>query len=130
MPLLSSHATAAGADSQRPRFEVVDVVREYGAAFRATHHVAHEQERVRHAIEQCRTAALGGHIEVCQACGTEQLSYNSCRNRHCPQCPGRARAQWLTAEQALLLPLPYFPVVFPLPHLLNPLMRVNQRALY
>ncbi len=127
-----SPATAAGAstDPQRPPFEVADVVREYGAAFRATHHVSHEQERVLQAIEQCRTAALGGHVEVCERCGTEQLSYNSCRTRHCPKCQGAARAKWLTAEQAFLLPVPYFHVVFTLPHLLNPLVRVNPRALY
>jgi Putative transposase/Transposase zinc-binding domain len=83
-----------------------------------------------HAIAQCRTAALGGHVEVCEACGTEQLSYNSCRNRHCPKCQGAARVKWLAAEQALLLPVPYFHVVFPLPHLLNPLVRVNPRRLY
>jgi hypothetical protein len=132
MPRLSSHATAAGVGPvlQKPRFEVADIVREYGAAFRATHHVSHEQERVLHAIAQCRTAALGGHVEVCEACGTEQISYNSCRNRHCPKCQGAARAKWLAAEQALLLPVPYFHVVFTLPHLLNPLIRVNQRPLY
>ncbi len=130
MPRLSSPTTAAGADPQRPPFEVADVVREYGAAFRATHHVSHEQARVLHAIAQCRTAALGGHVEVCESCGTEQLSYNSCRNRHCPKCQGATRAKWLAAEEALLLPVPYFHVVFTLPHLLNPLIRVNQRALY
>ena len=132
MPLLSSQATAAGAgtDPQRPRFEVADVVREYGAAFRATHHVSHEQERVLRAIEQCRTAALGGHVEACETCGAEQICYNSCRNRHCPKCQGSARAQWLAAEQALLLPVPYFHVVFTLPHQLNPLLRVNPRGLY
>jgi hypothetical protein len=130
--MLSSPTTAAGVGTapQRPPFEVADVVREYGATFRATHHVSHEQERVLQAIEQCRTAALGGHIEVCEACGTEQISYNSCRNRHCPKCQGAARTKWLAAEEALLLPVPYFHVVFTLPHLLNPLIRVNQRTLY
>ena len=132
MPRLSSPTTAAGVGPapQKPRFEVADIVREYGAAFCATPHVSHEQARVRHAIAQCRTAALGGHVEVCEACGTEQLSYNSCRNRHCPKCQGSARAKGLTAEQALRLPVPYFHVVFTLPHALNPLMRVNPRALY
>jgi len=132
MPLLSSPTAAAGTspDPQRPPFEVADVVREYGAAFRATHHVSHGQERVLRAIAHCRTAALGGHVEVCESCETEQISYNSCRDRHCPKCQGRARAQWLAAEQALLLPVPYFHVVFTLPHLLNPLVRVNQRVLY
>ena len=134
MPLLSSPTTAAGAgagtDPQPPRFEVADVVREYGAVFRATHYVSPEQARVLRAIEQCRTAALGGHVEACETCGAEQISYNSCRNRHCPKCQGSARAKWLAAEQALLLPVPYFHVVFTLPHLLNPLLRVNQRLLY
>src|SRR5215831_9082369 len=132
MPMLSSPTTAAGVGTapQRPPFEGADVVREYGATFRATPHVSPEQERVLQAIEQCRTAALGGHIEVCEACGTEQISYNSCRNRHCPKCQGAARAKWLAAEQALLLPVPYFHVVFTLPHPLNPLVRINQRALY
>src|SRR5712691_8306180 len=132
MPLLSSSTTAVGAetDLQQPRFEVADVVRAYGQAFRATHPVSHEQARVLRAIAQCRTAALGGHVEVCERCGTERLCYDSCRNRHCPKCQGSARAKWLAAEQALLLPVPYFHVVFTLPHLLNPLIRVNQRALY
>jgi len=132
MPRLSSPATATGvrASRQRPPFEVADVVREYGAAFRATHHVSQEQEKVLEAIVQCRTAALGGHVEACERCGAEQISYNSCRNRHCPKCQGSARAKWLEAEQALLLPVPYFHVVFTLPHQLNPLVRVNQRALY
>src|SRR5262245_23706672 len=132
MPELSLPTTAAevGTALQRPRFEVADVVRKYGATFRATHHVSHEQEKVLQAIAHCRTAALGGHVEACERCGTEQISYNSCRNRHCPKCQGAARAKWLTAEQALLLPVPYFHVVFTLPQLLNPLVRVNQRALY
>ncbi|HKA55818.1 MAG TPA: IS91 family transposase [Candidatus Binatia bacterium] len=132
MPRPSSPTAAAGTstDPQRPPFEVADVVREYGVAFRATHHVSHEQEKVLQAIAHGRTAALGGHVEVCESCGTEQTSYNSCRNRYCPKCQGAARAKWLAAEQALLLPVPYFHVVFTLPHLLNPLVRVNQRALY
>ncbi len=82
------------------------------------------------AIAQCRTAALGGQSEVCETCGVEQIGYNSCRNRHCPKCQGAARAKWLVAEQALLLPVPYFHLVFTLPHLLTPLIRVNQRVLY
>jgi Putative transposase/Transposase zinc-binding domain len=132
MPMLSSQATAAGLSStpQRPPFEVADVVREYGEVFRATHHLSHEQEKVLRALVQCRTAVLGGHVEACEACGAEQICYNSCRNRHCPKCQGSAQAKWLAAEQALVLPVPYFHVVFTLPHLLNPLVRVNPRALY
>ena len=105
-------------------------MRAYGAAFRATHPVSQEQARVLRAIAQCRTAALGGRVEQCETCGTERVCYDSCRNRHCPKCQGSARAKWLAAEQALLLPIPYFHVVFTLPHQLNPLIRVNQRPLY
>jgi hypothetical protein len=113
-----------------PPFEVADIVRMYGAAFRATHPVSHEQAWVLRALAHCRTAALGGHVEQCVSCGTERVCYDSCRNRHCPKCQGSARAKWLAAEQALLLPIPYFHVVFTLPHQLNPLIRVNQRLLY
>src|SRR3546814_18113108 len=67
------------------------------------------------AIELCRTAALGGHIELCSACGLVRHAYNSCRHRHCPKCQGQARAEWLAARQADLLPVPPFPVVFTLP---------------
>src|SRR4029453_1145775 len=105
-----------GSDPQRPRFEVADVVRAYGAAFRATHHVSHEQEKVLPAIAHCRTAALGGHVEACERCGTEQISYNSCRNRHCPKCQGAARAKWLAPGTALRLPVPFFHGVFIFPH--------------
>jgi Putative transposase/Transposase zinc-binding domain len=131
LPLsLPSTAPPALAHPSPPPFEVADLVRAYGAAFRATHRVSHEQARVLRAIAQCRTAALGGHVEQCGTCGTERVCYDSCRNRHCPKCQGSARAKWLAAEQALLLPVPYFHVVFTLPHHLNPLIRVNQRTLY
>ncbi len=74
-------------------------------------------------------SSLGGHVEQGVSCGAERVCYDACRNRHCPKCQGSARAKWLAAEQAFLLPIPYFPVVFPLPHQLNPLIRVNQRRL-
>ena len=130
LPLSSPPTAPPVTHSSPPPFEVADVVRAYGAAFRATHPVSHEQARVLRALAQCRTATLGGHVEQCVSCGTERVCYDSCRNRHCPKCQGSARAKWLAAEQALLLPIPYFHVVFPLPHLLNPLIRVNQRHLY
>jgi hypothetical protein len=132
MPQRSLAPTATGvpAHPSPPRFEVADIVRAYGAAFRATYQVSHEQARVLRALAQCRTAALGGHVEQCVTCGTDRVCYDSCRNRHCPKCQGSARAKWLAAEQALLLPVPYFHVVFTLPHRLNPLIRVNQRRLY
>jgi putative transposase/transposase-like zinc-binding protein len=131
LPLSSpSTAPAVLVHPSPPPFEVADIVRAYGATFRAPHAVSHEQARVLRVIAQCRTAALGGHVEQCVSCGTERICYDSCRNRHCPKCQGSARAKWLAAEQALLLPVPYFHVVFTLPHQLNPLLRVNQRCLY
>ena|SRR5262245_32436971 len=95
MPRLSLPTTATGSRGHLPppSFEVADIVRAYGDTFRATYHVSHEQARVLRAIAQCRTAALGGHVEACEACGTERIWYNSCRNRHCPKCQGRARAK-------------------------------------
>ena len=128
MPAPSSAAPAAG--STRPAYEVADIVRAYGATYRRTHPVWPVQGMALRAIARCRTAALGGHVEACAACGARRVAYNSCRNRHCPKCQGSARAKWLAAEQALLLPIEYFHVVFTLPHALNALMRVNPRRLY
>jgi hypothetical protein len=116
--------------AQRPHCEVADVVRAYGRAFTATHRLSGQQRRVLRAIVQCRTAALGGHVEQCADCGHQRIAYNSCRNRHCPKCQGGERAQWFAAQQALLLPVPYFHVVFTLPHALNALIRLNRRELY
>ena len=83
-----------------------------------------------HAIETCRTAALGGHRETCDTCGAERLAYNSCRNRHCPKCQTLAKERWLAARRAELLPVEYFHVVFTLPHTLNALAQGNPRVLY
>jgi hypothetical protein len=109
---------------------VADIVRAYGATYRRTHAVRPVQGVVLRAIARCRTAALGGHVEACAACGARRLAYNSCRNRHCPKCQGRARATWVAAQQAQLLPIEYFHVVFTLPHALNALARVNPHRLY
>jgi len=124
----SSAAPAAG--SARPAYEVADIVRAYGATYRRTHRVWPVQGVVLRAIARCRTAALGGHIEACDACGTRRVAYNSCRNRHCPKCQGAARAKWVAAQHAQLLPIEYFHVVFTLPHALNALARGNPRRLY
>jgi hypothetical protein len=112
------------------RDEVADVVRAHGAEYVRTHPTSAEQRHVLRAIATCRTAALGGHVEQCEACSYQRIAYNSCRNRHCPKCQGKERAQWMAAEQAMLLPVPYFHVVFTLPHTLNPLIRVNRARLY
>jgi hypothetical protein len=97
--------------------EVAEVFRRHGYAYRQAHagHLGRTEHRVMSAITACRTAALGGHAEYCDDCGLVRCAYNSCRNRHCPKCQGLARADWLEARQAELLPVPYFHVVFTLP---------------
>src|SRR5438445_13241547 len=115
------------ASAQRAeRWEVGDIVRRYGPAYRC----ASEHRRVLRELAPCRTAALGGHLEACASCGATRPVYNSCRNRHCPKCESLAQASWREAQQALLLPVPYFHVVFTLPHELNALIRANPRRLY
>jgi hypothetical protein len=110
--------------------EVADIFRRHGAAFRATHPLSPEQRRVMRAIEACRTSTLGGHVDQCDACGFQRVSYNSCRNRHCPKCQSLAKAQWLAARLADLLPVPYFHVVFTLPEELAHLALQNKRVIY
>jgi hypothetical protein len=101
----------------RPAFEVADIFRGHGAAFRVAHvgHLSRSQLRVMGAIEACRTAALGGHVERCADCGHQRIAYNSCRDRHCPKCQAAAAHEWLEARAADLLPVEYFHVVFTLP---------------
>lgn len=101
----------------RGGLEVADVFRRHGAAYRDAHagHLSLDQRRVMAAIEACRSARLGGHVEQCVGCGQVRIAYNSCRDRHCPKCQGLARAEWLADRQADLLPVPYFHVVFTVP---------------
>jgi hypothetical protein len=101
----------------RTELEVADIVRHHGAAYRQSHAgtLNRAQLRVLRALEICRTETLGGHVDACDACGHTRISYNSCRNRHCPKCQALARAEWLEARQADLLPVPYFHVVFTIP---------------
>ena len=82
------------------------------------------------AIEQCRSAALGGHVLRCEGCGSEQIAYNSCRNRHCPKCQGAAARQWLADRQAELLPVGYFHLVFTLPAAIADIAYQNKAVLY
>jgi hypothetical protein len=114
----------------RPPLEVADIFRQHGSDFRLTHPLSPEQRRVMRAIEQCRTAALGGHLEECDTCGHQRISYNSCRNRHCPKCQSLAKARWLEARMADLLPVEYFHVVFTLPEQLASLALQNKRVVY
>ena len=116
----------------RPTLEVADIVRAVGNRFWEKHksHFAWLHRKVLDAIARCRTAALGGHLDKCVDCGHQAISYNSCRNRNCPKCQGNARVKWLAARSAELLPVPYFHIVFTLPHQLSPLLLQNKRLLY
>jgi predicted RNA-binding Zn-ribbon protein involved in translation (DUF1610 family) len=116
----------------RPRVEVADVIRAAGLAFleRARICFGRPHWKALNAILRCRTAALGGHIDECSGCGRRVLSYNSCRNRHCPKCQANARHRWLEARRADLLPTRYVHVVFTLPHELAPLALLNQKVVY
>ena len=114
----------------RPQLELADIFRQYGEAFRQAHTLAQDQLRVMRAIELCRTAALGGHVEKCDACGNIRITYNSCRNRHCPKCQSLAKAQWIEQRNAELLPVQYFHVVFTIPECLAPIALQNKRLLY
>ncbi|MGC2616576.1 MAG: IS91 family transposase [Terracidiphilus sp.] len=116
----------------RPTLEVADIIRAVGNRFWEKHksHLAWAHRKVLDAIVRCRTAALGGHRDKCIRCGHVTASYNSCRNRHCPKCQGNARAKWLAARAAELLPVPYFHIVFTLPHELSGLVLQNKRLLY
>ena len=112
--------------------EVADVFRRHGTAFRAarSEHLDRDQRRVMAAIEACRTAALGGHVRRCADCGHTAIAYNSCRNRHCPKCQGRAREAWVAARRTELLPVPYFHVVFTLPAPVGAIAFQNKAAVY
>ena len=116
----------------RPKLEVADIFRRYGNGYRQEQgaSLSIAQRRVMSAIEQCRTAALGGHVEQCDQCGHQRVSFNSCRDRHCPKCQSLARAQWLEDRQAELLDCPYFHVVFTLPEEIAPLAYQNKKVVY
>ena len=117
---------------ERPRFEVADVFRRYGPAYRQRHagSLSRGQRRVMSAIALCRTAALGGHLEQCDSCGHQRPAYNSCRNRHCPKCQSLARAKWLEDRHAELLPVEYFHVVFTVPEEIAAIAYQNKEVVY
>jgi Putative transposase/Transposase zinc-binding domain len=116
----------------RPKLEVADIFRDHGAAWRAANagHVSLDQLKVMSAIERCRTAALGGHVERCENCSHTIIAYNSCRNRHCPKCQGAAAREWLAEREAELLPVPYFHVVFTLPARIADIAYQNKAVIY
>jgi hypothetical protein len=116
----------------RPALEVADIFCDHGPAWRKTNagHVSLEQLKVMAAIENCRTAALGGHVLRCEKCSHTQIAYNSCRNRHCPKCQGAAAKEWLAEREAELLPVPYFHVVFSLPAQIADIAYQNKAVIY
>jgi hypothetical protein len=116
----------------RAALEVADIFRAAGPAYRAGHagHLSLHQLKVMSAIEACRTAAMGGHVEACEDCGLWRIAYNSCRNRHCPKCQGAAARTWLAERQADLLPVGYFHVVFTLPTEVADIALHNKAVVY
>lgn len=129
--MLCAAAIAAGrAQPLKPCYEVGDIFRRYGPSYRQEHSLPLSHLRVMRAIEICRTADLGGHLEQCDHCGYERNAYNSCRNRHCPKCQALAKAEWLEKRRAELLPIEYFHNVFTIPHELNAITLSNKTVLY
>jgi hypothetical protein len=114
----------------RPALELADIFRQHGAAYRDNHALPRPQRRVMRAIETCRTAALGGHVDRCSRCNHTRISYNSCRNRHCPKCQNTDRARWLQQRQSELLPVEYFHVVFTLPEQIAAIAFYNKAVVY
>jgi hypothetical protein len=127
------------------RLKVADIFRDHGAAWRAANapshrlqandcramgHISLNQFKVMNAIERCRTAALGGHVARCADCAHEHIAYNSCRNRHCPECQAGAAKTWLAAREAELLPVRYFHLVFTLPKQIADIAHQNKREIY
>ena len=118
------HQAAGGG----PRWEVADIFRAHGEAYRKTHPLPRSHLKVMRAIERCRTVLLGGHIQQCDSCSFQRQAYNSCRNRHCPKCGSLDKARWLEDRKAEVLPVGYFHLVFTLPHELNPLALSNKKV--
>lgn len=117
---------------ERPKLEVADIFRRYGEAYRKKHgpSMSTAQRRIMTAIEVCRTASLGGHLERCDQCGYERNAFNSCRDRHCPKCQCLARAQWIEQRQSELLQVPYFHMVFTVPEEIGAIAYQNKEVAY
>ena len=112
-----------------PTVELADVFCKYGKTYIESYPMPLEHYKIMNAVVLCRTAALGGHVQICDTCGKTQNLYNSCRNRHCPKCQALTKARWLEARLSELLPVPYFHNVFTLPHELNALTLCNKKVL-
>lgn len=116
----------------RPKYELAEILRKYGKDYRKKYKIPYQHHKVFNAIERCRTSALGGHIEKCsnESCGYLKISYNSCRNRHCPKCQGIQRDKWIEARKMDLLDCKYYHVVFTLPEVLNSFCMHYSKVLY
>ena len=129
--MTAANAMAAkGSSQQHHQIELADVFRLYGQSYCHSRPLPFSHIKVMRAIENCRTAALGGHVDTCSHCGFERISYNSCRNRHCPKCQTMAKANWLENRKAELLPVGYFHNVFTIPHELNPITLCNKKVIF
>ena len=123
-------SSAAVALAARPTFEVADIVRDFGEAFRRVYAVTPDQAKVLRAITACRTSALGGHLDVCDRCAFSQPSYNSCRNRHCPKCQGSTQRAWIDARAKRILPVGHYHAVFTVPDVLHRLAAFRREEVF
>ena len=114
----------------RPALELADIFRRYGPAYRQAHSMPVPHHKLMRAIETCRTAVLGGHVDKCSQCSYTRISYNSCRNRHCPKCQGKQRSEWLDKRKSELLPIEYFHVVFTMPAQAAAIAYQNKAVVY
>jgi len=122
------HSSSRG--KKRPQLELADIFRKYGDEYRARHKLSPKQHSVMFDIENCRTSTLGYHVNVCSECDHTEHAYNSCRNRHCPKCQGVTQRKWVRARLANILPIPYYHVVFTLPHKIFPISLYNRKIFY
>jgi hypothetical protein len=118
------------AAGQRTKFELADILRRYLPAYLRTHRISPWQKKILYAIQVCRTSACGAHLEACDHCDYTEPAYDSCGNRHCPKCQGIKRRKWVANRLKELLPVPYYHIVFTLPHRLNDLVLYNKRLIY
>ena len=127
---MAAHAHPTGRAADRPRFELADIVRAHGEDYARTHVLTPDQHDLLRAVARCRTADLGGYVDVCDLCGLKVIAYNSCRNRHCPKCQALAQARWIAQRMERVLPTHYFHVVFTLPSELRALAMVNREQIF